>query len=96
MAPRNLCNKLLHKFLVWVGLGQSAHVLEIPRRETLHLWERAAKVRGQAVYDFSAPAALVLLGYNVAAHSPVEHDQLTIDGERGLNLSGADALFQVA
>jgi len=29
MALGNLCNGLLHKFWVWVGLGELPHVLQV-------------------------------------------------------------------
>ena len=34
--PGQLCNNLLHEFLVRVGLGESAHILQVPGPKTAH------------------------------------------------------------
>ena len=44
VEPRDLCSNLLHKCLVWPGLGEGAHVLEITCREPLHFREFASQV----------------------------------------------------
>ena len=44
VAPGNLCNNLLHKHFLRVGLGEGPHILEVARRESLHFWEGAAEI----------------------------------------------------
>ena len=55
MAPRNLCNSLLHKFFLGPSLGESSHVLEIAGRKALHLREGFLQIHRQTVYDLGAP-----------------------------------------
>jgi hypothetical protein len=45
MAPRQLCNNLLHKLLVGPSFGESPHVFQIPGRNTGHLRESATQIR---------------------------------------------------
>jgi hypothetical protein len=42
VTPGELCNSLLHNLLVRPRLRERAHVLQVPRREALHLWEGGA------------------------------------------------------
>jgi hypothetical protein len=49
-----LCNNLLHKFLIGPGCGDGPHILQISSRHACHFRERSAKVRGQAIDYLSA------------------------------------------
>jgi len=39
VAPRQLCNGLLHKLSIRICLGKCPHVFQITRSETCHFWE---------------------------------------------------------
>jgi hypothetical protein len=41
--PGQLCNNLVHEFLVRVGLGESAHILQVPGPKTAHFWKGLLK-----------------------------------------------------
>ena len=51
------------------------------------------EVGGEAIDDLSTPAIALLRREDVAADFPVVEDKLSVGGERGLDLGGADALF---
>jgi len=80
VAPRNLCNKLLHNCFIRPGLAERSHVFQISRREALHVGERSLGVRRQAVDHFRAPVFPFLPVEDIAADLPVEQDQFPIDG----------------
>src|SRR5208337_805643 len=46
VEPRQLCSNLLHKLLLGPDFGEPSHILEVARRETLHIGKRALEVRG--------------------------------------------------
>ena len=83
VAPGNLCNNLLHKFLLLVGGREPPHVLEVARGEPGSLWKRVPKVRGEAVDDLGTPAVLLLPSQDLLPDLPVEEDDLSVDGGSG-------------
>ena len=46
MPPRNLCNNLLHKFLIGVSFGEFSHILEIAHGIALGIRIFQAQVTG--------------------------------------------------
>lgn len=96
MRPRNLCSKLLHKWPVRPGRSEGAHVLEVTRREALHLGEGLAQVRGQTVDDLGSPAGAFLAFQDQAAKIPVEQDHGSVGGQDDAQPLLADALLDLA
>jgi len=60
VAPRQLCNNLLHKLLIRPSIGKGPHILEIPRTETLDAGKLGSQVPSQLVNDFRSPASRLL------------------------------------
>jgi hypothetical protein len=56
MAPWQLCNNLLHKFSIRIGLGQSPHISEIASFESGTFGECPAEVYSTAIDDVGAPS----------------------------------------
>jgi hypothetical protein len=56
MAPWQLCNNLLHKFSIRIGLGQSPHISEIASFESGTFGECPAEVCSTAIDDVGAPS----------------------------------------
>jgi len=54
MPPRNLCNKLLHKFLIRVGFGEFGHIFEVTHGIALSIRIFQPQVTGQ-VFDELVP-----------------------------------------
>ena len=94
MPPGNLCNNLLHKLFVRVGLGKSAHVLEVARRESLQLGERVKKVRSQPVYHLRAQAEPLLPRQYVTTDIPVEGDQSRLTASAALTCASRIRSFR--
>ncbi len=80
VAPRNLCNRLLHRFGFFPCFRKRPHVLEISCRKALLLRESGPKVLAEVVDDRGPPAALCLLPENFTTNLPVEDDELAVDG----------------
>src|ERR1700761_2673930 len=95
MAPRNLCNELLHNWLLVPGRGESTHIFQVPRREAFHVWKRALQIGREAVDHLRAPAFTLLPGEDFAADMPVEQHQLAIHSKRRPELSGLDAALYI-
>ena len=77
------------------GLGKTAHIFQVPGRETLHLRELVAEVAGEPV-DHLRPPSFPLLGVeDRLANLPVELDQFAVDRECGFDLGGADPGFEI-
>ncbi len=73
-----LCKNRLHKFLVRPGLSESPHVLEIPRREPLHVRKGLVQVRRQTINDLSTPLFSLLSLQYVSSDPPIQEDQLAV------------------
>jgi hypothetical protein len=58
MEPGNLCSKLLHNCPVGPRRREGAHVLEIARRESLHVGKGVEQISGQAVDHPGTPALM--------------------------------------
>src|SRR5579875_451818 len=95
MTPWNLCNKLLHNWLLAPGCGERAHIFQVPRREAFHLGERALQIRRQAVDYFRAPVLALLPREDFAPDLPIEQHQLAINSNRRPELSGLDAALHM-
>ena len=86
MAPRQLCNDLLHKLGVWPRFGKGPHVLQISNREPLHIREFMMQIRSKKINDFGTPAFILLAVQNVSTNAPIENDHLGINGESRASL----------
>lgn len=53
VSPRNLCNSLLHKCFVRIGLREFCHVFEIAHGIALDIRERNADIGGKILYEFT-------------------------------------------
>ncbi|UEC43821.1 MAG: hypothetical protein METHAR1v1_1730002 [Methanothrix sp.] len=95
MKPRNLCSNLLQKSVIFPRLRKGPHVLEVPRREALHLRKLPAEIDGEPIYHLCAPALFSLALEDRPPHLPVEENKLSIDGKRCTNLSRADSALQI-
>ena len=95
MAPRNLCNKLLHNCFIRPGLTERTHVFQISRGESSHSGEVPLEVRRQTVDHFRSPVFPLLPVENIAADLPVEQDQLPVDRQRRAKLRRANPPVQV-
>jgi len=95
MAPRQLCNSLLHKFLFRPRLGESPHVFQIARTEALDAGELRAEIPGKPVNDLGAPTFRPLPFQNVSPNRPVQQDEFAVDGEGGSHLGSPNALFDL-
>jgi len=71
----------LHKFLLRPGLGERPHIREAPRTEAFVTGKLDLQVLGAAEH--------------IPADRSVEQDQLGIDRERGTDLGGANASFEL-
>ena len=96
VAPRDLCNDLLHNFLVWPGLREAPHVLEVAAGEPLAVGELLPEVGGELVDHLRPPREPVLPLEDVPADRPVEEDELAVHGERCLNAGSTHPVLQVS
>jgi len=94
VTPGQSCNKLLHNSRVWPRLGERPHVLQVARREPLHLRKRNVEVGAEPLDDVRPPPFRLLPAEDVAPDGPVEKDQLRVDRQRRLHLRRADAGLQ--
>jgi len=95
VAPRQLCNRVLHNCRVGPGFGEGAHVFEIAGRKALDGGEGEAEVGGELVDDPGAPALLPLAEEDFAPEVPVEQDEFAVHREGGAELRRLDAGFEV-
>ena len=72
MTPGQLCNNLLHKFLVRVRLSKRSHILQVPGPKTSHFRECFGQIVRQAINDLRAPSLILLPSQYVATDTPVE------------------------
>lgn len=70
MTPRQLCNNLLHNYVVRPSISKGPHVLEVAGRKTLHVREGRTQVIGQPVNHLGAPALCLLPFQNVPTNLP--------------------------
>jgi hypothetical protein len=78
MIPGDLCKDRLHNCLLPPSLRECTHVLEIARRESLHLRKGSIEIRCETIDNFRAPAFPFLTIENIAADVPVEQDQFPV------------------
>jgi hypothetical protein len=95
VPPRQLCNKLLHNWFIRPSLGQSTHVLEASRAEALDARKLILEIMGKPVDNPGTPTLGSLPGEDIPANRPIKEHQLAIDRERGTNLGGTDASFEL-
>lgn len=79
VSPRNLCNSLLHKFLIRIGLGEFCHILQISHGIPLAAWEFHPDICSQVFNEFITPD-FVLIDY--MANTVIEKNQgrVNMDG----------------
>jgi hypothetical protein len=95
MAPRQLCNSLLHKFFFRPRLSKSPHIFQVARAKAFDAGKLRAEILGKPFDDLRTPAFNLLPVQNVAPNRPIQQDELPVDRKRGANLGGADALLDV-
>src|SRR5699024_1154861 len=97
VAPGQMCHRLWHICVhAWPGLGEGAHVHQIPPRESRHVRELVPQVLRQSLDDTSPPPGRSLLLQDRVAYLPVQRDQLSVDrpacrASRGTYLPGERA-----
>jgi hypothetical protein len=96
VEPRQSCSSLLHKVRLKPRPGKPPHILEISRRESLHLGERCLKVMREAVDHLRAPPLRGLAFQDVAADLPVQQHELLVHRKGGALLGRVNALFEIA
>ena len=79
MAPRNLSNNLLDKWLIRPRLRKRPHIKQIRPGKSLHVRKLAMQVLGEAVNDFGAPTGLILAFKNVPADAPVQKNKFPVN-----------------
>jgi hypothetical protein len=95
VPPGQLCNKLLHNCFFRPGLGQGTHVLEASGAEALDARKLILEIMGKPVDNPGTPTLGSLPGEDIPANRPIKEHQLAIDRERGTNLGGTDASFEL-
>jgi len=91
--PGQLCNNLLHKWLVPPRFCEGPHVLEVANAEAFHTRKLHSQILCEPVNDFGSPTLRLLAGKNIPANRPVQQDQFSINGEAGPKLRRADSLL---
>ncbi len=94
MSPGQFRNRLLRNLAVRPRTGKLPHVFEVPERQASHLRELGPQVARQPVDDLAAPALLLLALEDLIADTPVEPDQLLVDGERGTRARRSDLALE--
>ncbi len=87
---------LLHKSSLWPRRGERAHVLEIARREALHVGECLAQIRGQPVNHLGPPPLVHLPLQDHLANIPVERNHRCVGGKNDPQAFFLDALLDSA
>jgi len=95
MAPRQLCNNLLHEAPIGVCLGESPHVFQVAGREAGHPGEIVPEILRETIDDASPPTLRCLPFQYVAADAPVEQDELLIDAHGRPQARRADAVLEL-
>ena len=90
MAPGQLAHSLWANLAVRPAGGELAHVLQVRIRQTSHLRELGPQVAREPVDDLAAPPIALLTREDLLADTPIEPDQLLVDGERGTGARSAD------
>ena len=96
VVPRQSCKHPLHKCLLRPRLGKGPHVLQVARREPLHVGEGQSQVVRQSVNDLGTPAEFGLPVEDVSSDSPVKQHQLGVGRQRGPLLSSVDPTLEVS
>ena len=96
VAPGQLCNDLLHNCAVRPRRGKGAHVLEVARREPLHVGVGLAQVGGEPVDDLGAPAGALLALEDHPADVPVEQHHRRVRRHDDAQPLLLDALLDLA
>ncbi|MEO8409283.1 MAG: hypothetical protein ABI478_01830 [Propionivibrio sp.] len=81
----------MHNFLIRPGGGKGALVLEVARRETIHVREGVAPAGRQPVDDLGAVVLLGLLVQDALANVPIEHEHRADAGQHQPQTLAMDA-----
>ena len=95
VVPGQLCKHRLHKLGVRPGLGKGPHVLQVARREALHVRECHPQVMRQPLDDLGTPTLGRLTSQDVAADLPLQQHQFAVHRQRRALLCGVDAGLQL-
>jgi len=96
LAPRQLCNDPLHDLLVRPGHGERAHVLQVSRRETIHVGKRLAQIEREPIDHLGAPPFFALAREDDLADVPVEMHHRRVRCENGGNARLGDSVLDLA
>ena len=95
MVPAQLCKRRLHNLPVRPRRSKRSHVLQVARREALHLRECLAQIGRKTIDDPAAPALGALLLQNTAPEIPIQHHHDGIAGEHHAKTFLMDARLEV-
>ena len=79
MSPRNLCNRLLHKFLVRVSKCKFCHILQVANGITGSVRKSQFDIGRKAFNEFAAPGLVFI---DRIANRMVEKQKLPVDTDR--------------
>lgn len=96
LAPRQLCNNLLHNCGISPFLGEFPHIFQISRGEPFDVRELRMKIGGELIDDAGTPAMGGLALENLSPNPPVKQDQFAVDGEGSTMPGLLDLALQVA
>lgn len=90
MSPRNLCNRLLHKFLVRVSKCKFCHILQVPNGITGSVRKSKFDIGRKAFNEFAAPGLMCI---DCIADRMIEKQKLPVDTDRCAILRRANFLL---
>jgi hypothetical protein len=93
MEPGQLCSRLLHKFCVWPGLRERAHIFQVPRRKTSHVGKRCFQVPGKSVNYSGTPPLPLLTIQDFPANLPVQRHEFAVHAGDHAKSGSLDPLF---
>jgi hypothetical protein len=80
VEPRYLCSNLLHELKIAPGFGKSAHIFQVPDRESLHFRKFVNQIREQTIDYPGSPAFPFLPCQDIVPDLPGEKDQFAVYG----------------
>ena len=90
MSPWNLCNRLLHKFLVRVSKCKFCHILQVPNGITGSVRKSKFDIGRKAFNEFVAPGLMCI---DRIADRMIEKQKLPVDTDRCAILRRANFLL---
>ena len=90
MCPHELCNRLLHKFLIRVSKCKFCHILQVPNGITGSVRKSKFDIGRKAFNEFAAPGLMCI---DRIADRMIEKQKLPVDTDRCAILRRADFLL---